>query len=278
MQLVQSTDGVDVAVHDLGGEGPPLLFAHGTGLHGHCWDPVAARLDGYHCWALDFRGHGDSSKPPGLSYEWEGFARDVLAVVDALDLDRPVGVGHSKGAAALLLAEQERPGTFGRLWGFDPVVFPPMLEAEGPARESPLAEAVERRKASFPSRAEAFANYRDKPPFDVATDEALRAYVDFGFDDGDDGTVRLKCPPSVEAQVYRMESSHGAFDRLDRVTCPTTIARADLASPGPAGFAQLIVDALPDGRLADFPDLTHFGPLQAPGVIARSINDTARPG
>jgi pimeloyl-ACP methyl ester carboxylesterase len=282
VQRIPSTDGVEIAVHDLGGDGPPLLFAHATGLHGHCWDPVAARLDGYHAWALDFRGHGDSSKPPDLTYDWHGFADDVLAVVDALGLEQPVGVGHSKGGAALLLAEEARPGTFAALWCFDPVVFPPDLaRAEGGAGDladdNPLAAGAERRKAVFASRAEAFANYREKPPFAVTTDEALHAYVDHGFTDEPDGTVRLKCPPMVEAQVYRMGASHDAFDHLGEIGCPVTIARATTGDFGPAAFASRIADAIPDGRLADYPHLTHFGPLEAPDEMARSIADAFTP-
>ena len=33
-EMVESTDGVVVALHDLGGAGPPLLFLHATGCHG----------------------------------------------------------------------------------------------------------------------------------------------------------------------------------------------------------------------------------------------------
>lgn len=261
-----------VAVHDLGGDGPPILFAHATGLHGRCWAPVAARLHGWRAWALDFRGHGDSSKPRDLDYAWQGFADDVLAVVDRLGLDRPAGVGHSKGGAALLLAEQARPGTFRALWCFDPVVFPPTLaDLAATAGDNPLAAGAERRRETFPSRAEAFENFRAKPPFDVVSDEALHAYVDHGFSDDPDGTVRLKCPPPVEAQVYRMGAHHDAFAHLDRVRCPVTIARGRRDGFGPADFAAPIAEALPAGRLVDFDDLTHFGPLEAPDRIAASI-------
>jgi pimeloyl-ACP methyl ester carboxylesterase len=266
-----STDDVEIALHDLGGDGPPILFAHATGLHGRVWEPVARRLPGFHAWAVDFRGHGDASAPEGLSYDWQGFGDDVLAAVDALGLDRPFGVGHSKGGAALLLAEEARPGTFEKLWCFDPVVFPGPAPSAPPGTENPLAAGAARRRAVFASRDEAFANYRTKPPFDVVTDEALRAYVEHGFADRSDGTVALKCAPLVEAQVYRMGPVNGAFADLGRVACPVTIARAKVEGMGPAAFAEAIAEALPAGRLVDFPHLTHFGPLQAPDEIAASI-------
>ncbi|HWH34854.1 MAG TPA: alpha/beta fold hydrolase, partial [Acidimicrobiales bacterium] len=93
---VTAADGVEVAVHHLGGEGRPLVLAHATGLHGRVWAPVASGLgDVARCVALDARGHGDSGLPPGLDFAWEGLAGDVLAVVEGLGLQRPVGVGHS---------------------------------------------------------------------------------------------------------------------------------------------------------------------------------------
>src|SRR5205807_8354699 len=84
-----SSDGVDVAAWDLGGDGPPVLMAHATGFHGMVWRPMAAHLRDFHCYSFDERGHGDSSRPAGEDYDWTGFADDALAVVDGIELDRP---------------------------------------------------------------------------------------------------------------------------------------------------------------------------------------------
>ena len=106
MQFVTTPDGNRVAVHDLGGSGPPLLLAHATGFHGMVWAPVAARLaEHFRCISFDERGHGDSDPAPGGDYDWNGFATDALAVVDALGLGPElVAAGHSCGGALLLLA------------------------------------------------------------------------------------------------------------------------------------------------------------------------------
>jgi len=96
-----------VAAWDLGGDGPPVLMAHATGFHGLVWRPMASALTGFHCYSFDERGHGDSSRPPGHSYDWTGFADDTLAVVDGLGLERPVVVGHSLGPVE---REPERDG------------------------------------------------------------------------------------------------------------------------------------------------------------------------
>ncbi len=61
-----STQGVEVAVYDLGGSGPTLVIAHATGFCGPAYGPFASALvDRFHCYAFDFRAHGASSRPEG---------------------------------------------------------------------------------------------------------------------------------------------------------------------------------------------------------------------
>jgi pimeloyl-ACP methyl ester carboxylesterase len=269
MQRVPSTDGVSIAVHDLGGAGPDLLLCHPTGFAGLIWRPVAARLPEFHCLAPDLRGHGDSPTADDHDFDWHGFADDVLAIVDELGLAGCVAGGHSKGGAALLLAEQRRPGTFRALWCYEPVVFPgpppPM-----PIGANPMATVARRRRSSFPSRDVAFENFRSKPPLDVFTEEALDAYLDGGFREEADGSLVLKCDPEHEARVFEMGAHHGAYQGLGEVLCPVTVVRGAVA-PGPAQFADAIVAGLPNATLEVHEDLGHFGPQQAPDVMAASI-------
>ena len=271
-----STDGVELEVHDLGGDGPPLLLCHATGFHGLVWRPVAAHLaDRFHLWSLDFRGHGLSSRPsPERGFDWRGFADDVLAVLDTLGLDRPAAVGHSKGGAALLLAEAARPGTLSALWCYEPVVFPP-AEDGAPRADSGLADGAARRRATFPSAEAARENFAGKPPLSVLHPDALAAYVEHGFDVQADGSVTLRCRPEDESQVYRMGGLHPGWEALPTVTCPTTIACGGVGATIDAAIASRIADRLPDGRVEVFSALGHFGPLQDPeqvaGVVARDL-------
>ena len=86
-----------------------------------------------------------------------------------------------------------------------------------------------------------------------------------------DGSVRLKCAPDHEADIFALGSASRAFHDLGDVTCPVTIAVGDPSSFGPAAFAGPIADALPQGHLQSFPDLGHFGPLEDPAAIALGI-------
>jgi pimeloyl-ACP methyl ester carboxylesterase len=269
-----STDGVVVVVHDLGGDGPPLLLCHATGFHGRVWQPVADRLPHRHCFAPDLRGHGDT--PPGHGdLAWDGFADDVLAVVDVLGLANVLAVGHSKGGAALLLAEQARPGTFAGLYLYEPVVFPPSTFV---GADNPLAIGAARRRATFDSFDAAYENFAGKPPLDRLDPAVLRAYVEHGFRLQADGTVTLKCRPEVEAATFAMGARHGAFERLGEVRCPVTIARGAYGDErSPANIAAALAEALPHGRLDEHPELGHFGPLEDPAAIAACIDAALRP-
>ena len=271
MSFVTTSDGVGIAVHDLGGTGAPVVLAHATGFHGRVWEPMAERLGGhYRCIAFDERGHGDSGRPPAQDFDWLGFGRDVLAVVDGLGLESPYGVGHSCGGTALLLAEQSRPGTFGALYCFEPVVVPadPPL---GRDRGSWLAAAARKRREVFASRQEAYDNYASKPPLAALDPAALAAYVEHGFEDLEDGTVRLKCRGEDEASIDEMASAHDCFAHLPEVACPVLVAGgADTEGPGPALMAALAAQ-MPSARAEILPRLGHLGPLQGPEAVAHSV-------
>jgi pimeloyl-ACP methyl ester carboxylesterase len=276
----QTSDGVAIATYDLGGDGPPLLLAHATGFHGRVWLPVARGLRArYHCWSFDARGHGDSAPAPDGNYDWDGFGLDVHAVVEVLGLRRGDGkgerlraVGHSCGGAALLLAEEARPGIFEALYCYEPVV--PIFEgppSESPA-ENPLAAGARRRREVFASRTTAGANYAAKAPFTAFDRAALEAYVEWGFHDLADGSVQLACRREDEARIYERAWRHRAFQHLDRVACPVTLASGGRDAHFGVEFSQAIAARLAGPtHIEAHQDLGHFGPLERPADIAGAI-------
>ena len=111
---VPSSDHVSVAVHELGGTGPPLLISHATGFHGYCYLPVADELmSSFTVYAVDYRGHGDTARPDDWAVDWTRYGDDAEAVATAIAPDGGlVAFGHSMGGAALLMAARRRPGLF----------------------------------------------------------------------------------------------------------------------------------------------------------------------
>jgi pimeloyl-ACP methyl ester carboxylesterase len=271
MMEVPSTDGVTLAVHDMGGTGEPLLVCHATGLHARAYAPLAGRLAAhFHVWGLDFRAHGDSTVPDSGRFDWAGFADDLLNVIDALDA-RPISVfGHSLGGGVSLLAEHRRPGTLKSAFFFEPIVIP-AVEGMSPEGPSAMSEGARRRRATFPSTAAALHRYASRPPLNELRADSLYAYVEHGFRQMADGSVQLKCLPEHEAATFAADGKP-TLEVAAEVQTTTTIAIGTTDEGWtPATFGPAIVDALPNGRLEVDETLGHFGPLQDPVSVAASI-------
>jgi pimeloyl-ACP methyl ester carboxylesterase len=113
METIQRTihvRGADLYVEERG-TGEPLVLLHGmTGTSGdwrHVFD-LEVLAHGFRVIALDARGHGRSTNPGG-EFTFGGCARDVLAVLDALDIERAKAVGVSLGAKTLLHVATQAP-------------------------------------------------------------------------------------------------------------------------------------------------------------------------
>jgi pimeloyl-ACP methyl ester carboxylesterase len=264
--MIDSTDGVRVALHDLGGTGPPLLILHATGFHAHCYAALAEHLhEHFHVWAPDLRGHGDSVTPD-MALPWRGMVDDALACIDHLDPGEPIrACGHSMGGATVLGVELRRPATLRSAWLFEPIVFPPLHRTPG---GNPMAATARKRRADFLSFDEAMARFTDRPPFTHVDPRVLRDYVVHGFRETDRG-VTLKCSPETEARVFDGVDLT-LFDRLAEIgTDVTVVASGD--SDGPARLAPVVAGRLANGRLRGWPDRTHFGPFEDPARAAAEI-------
>jgi pimeloyl-ACP methyl ester carboxylesterase len=257
-----------------------MLLAHATGFCAEVFGPLARSLgDRYHCWGLDLRGHGQSDRPGDGNFAWSGFATDVLAVIDHLGLRQPTAFGHSCGGAAVLLAEEARPGTFSALYCYEPVIFPEPANGIGAfaAASDPLSIGARRRRDTFPSAEDAFLNFTAKPPFADLDPEALRCYVEAGFelvpaDEGGDGRfIRLLCKRDDEAEVYSQATSNGAFGHLHEIDCTVTLACGERTDAFGPSFLNADAAELRRATVEVVPGLGHFGPLQQPALVAASV-------
>src|SRR5262249_30205656 len=86
---------VRLEVLDWGGTGRPMVFLAGLGNTAHVFDRLAPKFAGaFHVYGITRRGFGTSSQP-AVGYSADRLADDVLEIIDALKLNKPILVGHS---------------------------------------------------------------------------------------------------------------------------------------------------------------------------------------
>jgi non-heme chloroperoxidase len=99
---ISTKDGTEIYYKDWG-KGPVVTFSHGWPLNSDAWDGQMFFLaqNGFRVVAHDRRGHGRSSQPSSGN-DMDGYADDLAAVIEALDLKDAVLVGHSTGGGEVV--------------------------------------------------------------------------------------------------------------------------------------------------------------------------------
>lgn len=122
----------------IAGDGPPLILLHGFPENGLCWAAVAPAFTATHRVIIpDLRGYGQSDAPPDDAahdtYSKRRMARDIVALMDALDLPAAAILGHDRGARVAYRLALDHPDRVTRLgiieiaptaeywdaWGYD---------------------------------------------------------------------------------------------------------------------------------------------------------------
>ena len=157
-------NGARLAVWERAGAEPPILFAHATGFHAHCWSQIIGRIPSRRSIAFDMRGHGASSRPEP-PYEWHKFGEDTAGLARALDLRGATGVGHSMGGHSLVMAAALVPEAFAELILIDPVIMPAALYTGRPREPHFARKRRDRWKSPMPSVREPAPSRGPQPAF-----------------------------------------------------------------------------------------------------------------
>jgi 3-oxoadipate enol-lactonase len=236
--------GVELAYEDTGGDGPPLVLAHGLTatrryvVHG-------SRLlerSGYRVVSYDARGHGESTPAPDPGdYGYPLLVGDLEQVLDELGIARAVLVGASMGAATTLALALERPERVAALVQVTPAQIGFARSADEELdRWDELADALERDGVDGYMRA-----YGDPPVDDRFKSLVLKAIRQ---------RIERHLHPEAVAAALRVVPRSHAFDgpdALTRLAPPTLVvaSRDELDPEHPYEVAARYTELIPDAEL-----------------------------
>ena len=242
-QLVEGVGGQRWSV-TLRGEGPVLLAVHGTGSSGHSFDPLAEHLAGYTWVVPDLPGHGHSTQDRREGPALPAFASGLGRVLDRLQLEPEVALGHSAGAAVLAqmaLDGRLAPRLFVGL-GAALVPFPPLQQSVASLSARMLARSGAGRVLARLAKRSAMAELLT--PEDRIGPRQLAAYRRLAAD-----------PAHVEGVLAML----GRWDvaplhkALDRVPGPWLLLAGEADRVVPAHHQRLAASRIPQARLAVLP-------------------------
>jgi pimeloyl-ACP methyl ester carboxylesterase len=258
-ERVAAQDGVPVAYRMWGAQsGRGIVLLHGGGAHSRWWDHIAPLLAaGRRVIAVDLSGHGDSGRRD--SYTFDGWVRDVLAVIADAELDSPpVVIGHSMGGIVTLRLA----ATHGsRIEGA--VVIDSPLRDHAPEERAARRQHIFRQLTVYPTREAILARFRPVP------DQPVLGYVAEHIAATSirqvDGGWIWKWDPAVFSS---REVPPGPLARLD---CRAAFFRAEHGILS-AEMSDLIYDRL--GRVApviEIPVAGHHVMLDQPVALVAAL-------
>jgi pimeloyl-ACP methyl ester carboxylesterase len=235
---------------------PGLVLVHGGAAHSGWWDHIAPQLHSHRVVAVDLTGHGDSGRRD--AYAMSLWAREVVAVAEAEELDRPVVLGHSMGGWVALTIGVELPGAVSAV-----AVIDSPIDRQPPEDER-LRDRRRRPHRPYATAEDAVAHFRTIPRQDV-----LLPYVNDHIARGslrhDSDGWRWKFDPNFWGTRPLLAQL------LPRVGGPVALFRCEKGMVSPAMAAEMA--GLVDGHLpvVDLPDAGHHPMLDRPLSLVAGV-------
>ena len=212
------------------GSGSPLILLHGGLGHSGNWGYQVPALvgSGYRAVLIDSRGHGRSTRD-ARPFSYELMASDVLAVMDALHLEKAGLVGWSDGACTALILAAKAPSRITGVFFFACNMHP---------SGDKVVEASPTLNRCFGRHAKDYAQLSDTP----------ERFKDFVAD------VTL---------MQQTEPNYSAHD-LAKIAVPVVIVQSEHDEFIKREHAEYLARAIPDAELVVLNGVSHFAPLQRP--------------
>jgi pimeloyl-ACP methyl ester carboxylesterase len=246
------------------GVGEPVVFLHGFPASGHLWTDVIPLMPaGHRLVVVDLLGYGRSDPPMGRSLSLRAHGERVIALLDALGIDRACIVGHDLGGGIAQSMAIEAPSRVSRLALVNSVAF-----SGWPTRDVRLARTVLRLAGNF------------APQWLLAI---LRADLERGYADPSRAAhsiERFVRPfAGVEGRAAFMEHLH-ALDsretralapRLGEITAPTAVMWGAHDPFLSVRLGRKLAAAITGATFEVIQGARHFTPEDAPRPVADGI-------
>lgn len=252
------------------GEGPDVVMVHGITGNLAVWHLhlVPALGDRFRTLTYDLRGHGHSDTPPS-GYSPDDMAADLLELLDALEIERPVVVGHSYGADVALYFAARNPERAREVVAIEAAL--PVLEE--------LRRPDDWVGWSLWGAALEGAGHRVPPERRSDLRYLLRATIDMpkqwgplkGLPRNPKPLLRLLEETTLPEDYRRIGTL--TLERLRSLHTPVLLMYADRSAF--LDTFHLLQAQLPNARALLLPrtEWGHFGPLEQPGVVARHLRE-----
>jgi pimeloyl-ACP methyl ester carboxylesterase len=266
-------DGIEINLAMWEGSGKPILCVHGITANCRCWDGLADALaPDYRMLAMDLRGRGQSQKP-SKGYSLDYHLKDINCLLDDLDINQAVIMGHSLGAFIGLVFAAEYPDRVNRLI---------LVDGGGDLSKEQMDNvfegikpALDRLGQAFPS-AEAYLEKMKQAPYIHPWSPAIETYYRYEIEDVDGG-VRTNIDPAhiqEEAANIRKVDCAPFYPQLK---CKVLILRAPIGlfSPEdlllPEDVINKMTDEIPDVRRFDVAGTNHYGIVMQPNEARNQV-------
>ena len=243
---------------------PPIFFVHGFACSHEDWKP---QLDFFsktnEVVACDLRGHGQT---PGRPRECsiEHYGGDVAALVNHLELNGCILIGHSMGTRVVLEANRLVPE---RVAGIVLIDGSRSGSGDPDAAEAAARAVVE--KAGYPAFAEHLFRqmfFKPSPEADAIVARALRQSAQFG---------PLLWPSMARWDAAEMDAALAAVRApllaIQSTTRDAQLRRSPLRAGQSTPYLDLIRGAVPGARIAVVPGTGHFTQIEAADEVNRLI-------
>jgi pimeloyl-ACP methyl ester carboxylesterase len=221
------------------GEGAPLVLLAGQANNHHWWDGVRDDFHDTHSTiTIDYRGTGDSDKPDE-PYSTRGFAADVIAVLDDMDVDRADVYGTSMGGRVAQWLAADFPQRVRSL----------VLGCTSPGGTHSVERGLEVRR----SLAIADPDAARRALLDLMyTPTWLATHVGPFHTLGDPGM-----PAYAQRRHLVASNRHDSWDVLPDITAPTLVVHGEDDLLNPMANAPLLAGRIPGARMELIPTARH---------------------